>query len=170
MKTESTRKMHAGGVRRPGRAMEWSEERIARLREMVDSGASLSVMAKELGCCAVTVSNWAAKFGIVTRGRKTQWNADAMARLETLFAEGKSDEEIAREIGVTASAVLTQRCRKGLKKNHWMHGGGVRKDVTVRPCITCRQPFGSEGKHNRMCPDCRESANDAGFAECSVAA
>lgn len=28
-----------------------------------------------------------------------------------------------------------------------------------RPCITCGQPFQSEGAHNRMCPICRARAN-----------
>lgn len=27
----------------------------------------------------------------------------------------------------------------------------------VRPCITCAKRFTSEGKHNRMCGDCRTS-------------
>ena len=28
----------------------------------------------------------------------------------------------------------------------------------VRPCLTCRAPFRSEGPHNRMCPGCRTTA------------
>lgn len=29
------------------------------------------------------------------------------------------------------------------------------KSYTVRPCITCRKEFTSEGAHNRMCVSCR---------------
>lgn len=31
----------------------------------------------------------------------------------------------------------------------------------ARPCITCTKPFDSEGPHNRMCPDCRNNAQEA---------
>lgn len=29
----------------------------------------------------------------------------------------------------------------------------------LRPCMCCRQPFESEGIHNRLCGQCRERAN-----------
>lgn len=30
----------------------------------------------------------------------------------------------------------------------------------VRPCLCCRQPFASEGIHNRMCTPCRARASN----------
>lgn len=32
------------------------------------------------------------------------------------------------------------------------------ENTKVRPCITCRTPFESEGAHNRMCTFCRARA------------
>jgi len=31
----------------------------------------------------------------------------------------------------------------------------VKSKAMVRPCLTCREPFTSEGPGNRMCKDCR---------------
>lgn len=31
----------------------------------------------------------------------------------------------------------------------------VKSKAQVRPCLTCRQPFASEGRGNRMCKECR---------------
>lgn len=35
-----------------------------------------------------------------------------------------------------------------------------RAKCKTRPCITCGQPFLSEGAHNRMCKGCRTWASD----------
>lgn len=37
-------------------------------------------------------------------------------------------------------------------------GGGVKQakpNTQLRPCLTCREPFRSEGSGNRMCKECR---------------
>lgn len=36
-----------------------------------------------------------------------------------------------------------------------------RPAVTKRPCMCCRQPFKSEGPHNRLCNHCGRKSNDS---------
>lgn len=44
------------------------------------------------------------------------------------------------------------------RANHLEAARSTELQAKVRPCLTCRAPFLSEGKHNRMCPDCRRTA------------
>lgn len=40
---------------------------------------------------------------------------------------------------------------------------GIRKDTVDRNCMTCGEPFLSEGFHNRMCFDCRAGPSEVHY-------
>ena len=53
----------------------------------------------------------------------------------------------------------TPRAMKGVLDKIQNEGLKPPPGTTVRRCLGCNEPFASEGKHNRLCRWCNDSAN-----------
>lgn len=83
------------------------------------------------------------------RGRKSTVTAEQVARWRADVARGKSYAAIGQESGCSADTVkyhLTDR--EQLVDT-------APRIRTRRRCMSCGEPFMSEGKHHRMCDYCR---------------
>ncbi len=67
-------------------------------------------------------------------------------RIEQLWGKGKNTAEIADDLGICECDADTAKNRlmdlRYMKKNH-------------RKCLSCEQPFKSEGNGNRVCKKCK---------------
>lgn len=75
---------------------------------------------------------------------KGPWTANEDATLQRLKGEGISPIAIAKQVGRPESSVY--------RRLDTLAARPVRR---ARPCMCCRQPFMSEGPHNRLCGRCR---------------
>jgi hypothetical protein len=102
------------------------------------------------------------------------WTPHELEIMRMMLENGKSYEEVASAIGRTGGAVRYKASTLGLRdqtRKVYQTGNSTRKPRAptpsaheTRPCITCNQPFPSEGKHNRMCSNCR--AKSGGELKC----
>lgn len=110
----------------------------------------------DLGVCSMRHSTQLVMNFEARRVKAISWNAANVARLREILMRSPTPmlPLVAAEMQVTVSSIKTAMSRHGLGKT----GSGARTDygvMTKRDCITCDAPFLSEGKHNRMCPNCR---------------
>ena len=89
-----------------------------------------------------------------TSGRSPNrpWTREDVSELMRLWNTDYTNADIARILGrkETAIAVKATRISMGSKK---AKGESTLKKI---PCLRCRQPFMSEGRHNRYCDPCKE--------------
>ncbi|MDD3028685.1 MAG: hypothetical protein PHS57_00170 [Alphaproteobacteria bacterium] len=104
--------------------------------------------------------------------------------LRDLWMQKKPPQEIADALGRSVAAVMTRAARLGLPRRlspgrkpgsrHASLPGAPRKTLprrtvrteeastsdtpSTRICLMCLRPFPSLGRHNRICPSCRHSA------------
>lgn len=81
------------------------------------------------------------------------WTAERRTELAGLWLQGLGGKEIARKLGATASSVSTRAGRMGLPDARTVKREGI--IGSMRDCMCCRLPFYSEGRHNRLCYDCK---------------
>lgn len=77
--------------------------------------------------------------------------------IQKLKAGGATVREIAQLTGLSIAAVhnkLVPEPRAAVTPAPTLKPR--RRKGTERPCMTCRQPFMSEGPHNRLCDCCRK--------------
>ncbi len=108
-------------------------------------------------------------------------------QLRAFWHEGKSPEEIAETLGRSIAAIMTRAARLGLprraapgRKRGYKRTETVHRErkvrvrirhaadeeaeekpsteVCMRVCLMCLNKFQSEGRHNRICPACKGSA------------
>lgn len=72
--------------------------------------------------------------------------------LRRRHAEGRTPAEIAAELGCNEQRVYDRLRYLGL-----MGTPPRRVRLDQRDCLSCQQPFLSEGPANRICPECKES-------------
>lgn len=138
----------------------WEPEDIDRALEMLRTGAKVHVVAQEFGRTGHAVASMANKHGVaIAPSERVKWTREMRDQLLELYAQGKSDADICREMGLSHASIQTQRSRMKMGRSHWSRGSGP-KTGYARPCMCCRQPFLSEGKHNRLCEPCGSSGDD----------
>lgn len=109
--------------------------------------------------------------------------------LRSLWHEGKTPEDIGEKLGRSVAAIMTRAARLGLprraapgRKRGYKREAMPRQEKKVRVrirrsyaeeeaeekvaseacmriCLMCLNKFQSEGKHNRICPACKGSAD-----------
>lgn len=91
------------------------------------------------------------------------WTDPEVETLIQMWNAGAATSDIAKKLGRNDNSVAIKASRLRLPrktdvKNGELGGGRkMRPDAKIRPCMTCRRPFFSEGNHNRRCDPCRES-------------
>lgn len=80
-------------------------------------------------------------------------------RIVELRSQGLSWESLARAIDRPTGQAVRLRYEK-VRSDRALAVAEAKRTAAMRerPCMTCRKDFRSEGKHNRMCTDCRERA------------
>lgn len=59
-----------------------------------------------------------------------------------------------RQLGIVQSEPVRREGKR--PRNMWSLGSSGLDDMRIeRRCMTCRQPFRSEGNHNRICKPCK---------------
>ena len=105
--------------------------------------------------------------------------------LRDLWTQNKTPQEISDFLGRSIAAIMTRAARLGLPRRsapgrkpgsrHLLQNGEARvttprpasnkpqenKDPSQQPstriCLMCLRPFPSQGRHNRICPSCKNS-------------
>jgi hypothetical protein len=102
--------------------------------------------------------------------------------LRDLWSSRLSPEQIAEKLGRSVAAVMTRAARLGLPRRfapgrkagkHYArvspvvrpvvrapapsNSGEASTQATERVCLMCLRKFQSEGRHNRICPNCKGS-------------
>jgi hypothetical protein len=146
----------------------WTHAQVARLRELRGKGASFPRIAREVGHTAGACQSKAVQLGVrAPRSTAVQkciptmqksgaarnaqhWTKEEEQRLLALVTHRLSYAEIGAKLNRTAVAV---------ELRHKLLSRGVadskKREGQRRPCLNCRQPFNSEGPHNRLCKNCR---------------
>jgi hypothetical protein len=106
--------------------------------------------------------------------------------LRDLWTQNKTPQEISDQLGRSIAAIMTRAARLGLPRrsapgrkpgSHRILQRGEVRVTTPRPaslktqeskdsppqpstriCLMCLRPFPSLGRHNRICPSCKSSA------------
>jgi transposase-like protein len=120
------------------------EEVIAAVHE---HGGSTKTAARALGCHHHTLMRYRARLGIANPVGCPRWDAAAIEKLIAMVTATPrpSNEEIAKAFGVTVNAIQTAMSRYGITKRS---SGNTLLDLSVfkqRRCLTCRNPFLSDG-------------------------
>lgn len=149
----------------------WTHEQVVRLRELRGKGASFGQIAREVGHTPGACQSKAVQLGVrspAPRGKAPMqkciptvqksgaarnaqhWTKEEEQRLLVLVTHRLSYAEIGAKLNRTAVAV---------ELRHKLLSRGVvdskKREGQRRPCLNCRQPFNSEGPHNRLCKNCR---------------
>ena len=93
--------------------------------------------------------------------RPANWSEKEICILTTMWGAGKTNAEIAAVLNRRENAVAIKASRLHLPRkeiavmlaSEKRRGGPKSK---IRPCLTCRRPFFSEGSHHRMCDCCKQ--------------
>jgi len=121
--------------------------------------------------------------GILTSAVLPSWQEQDVL-LRDLWAQNKTQQEISAILGRSVAAIMTRAARLGLPRrsapgrkpgSHRASGGEIRM-TTPRPasnkaqdsktepqtssriCLMCLRSFPSLGRHNRICPSCKNSS------------
>lgn len=100
-------------------------------------------------------------------GRRTSWRPEEIATLTALWPDGAEQAALSAALpGRSYFSIQNKASSLGLKRPRWYRSMvSARRDaaapaaVDMRDCLTCGRPFASEGKHNRLCPACRDAAS-----------
>lgn len=96
-----------------------------------------------------------------------RWTEKERAELRRLWEMGVARKTIAIALGRTDASVIAKANAMRLGSRGKANHGGPRgpsaarsdrrrKNATSRICLCCRQPFASEGIHNRLCRSCKD--------------
>lgn len=89
------------------------------------------------------------------------WSETEIRRLIDLWSK-RDIPEISEELGRNANAISIKASRLGLPSRCRMRKkeaeAKVNPKARVRPCLSCRVPFFSEGAHHRICDKCKDTA------------
>jgi len=91
-------------------------------------------------------------------GYNDRWTEKEEATLRLMVAKCATRREIAEAVGRSQPAVRQKMVKLQLIAGSMSDLGTYRGKVAarrIRPCLTCDEPFKSEGAHNRMCVNCR---------------
>ncbi len=87
------------------------------------------------------------------------WSEDETHQLVELWKRHMPFDRIARSMGRSRKAVLIKASRLGLTdRQQWdsQVAEKRRSNGKVRPCLSCKRLFFSEGVGNRICPHCKQ--------------
>lgn len=147
----------------------WSLEQIERLH-VLGEGRPIDEVARILGHSQKSVRHKANRLGIsIMRIRSVQkciatmqkpdsprhqqvWTKEEEQRLLALATHRLSYAEIAAKLNRTAIAVEVRL--KALSRGDV---GAKKKEGQRRSCLCCKRLFNSEGPHNRLCKNCRQT-------------
>ncbi len=88
------------------------------------------------------------------RGRP--WTTSEVHLLAQLWGKGMTAAQIAKHLqGRNENSISIKATRIGIAKFRSPSDARIRPDAKIRPCLTCQQPFFSEGNHNRRCDPCK---------------
>lgn len=103
--------------------------------------------------------------------RGPRWTRSETEKLRKLKARGLAPAQIAwHMIGRTVNAINSRIAALGLGAQTVTDKSARRvtpisspmaeakNGARVRPCMSCRRPFPSEGPHNRLCGNCRHTS------------
>ena len=133
----------------------WTPAEDARLKSMVDAGASHAAIAKALGRPYTSIGSRLKTLSMqkkrapkktpveAARSKKSSWPQADVELFDSMLAAGRSVAEIAVVLGRSLSSVAGRFA--ALKP----------RGCKTRDCMCCRRPFASEGPHHRLCPTCR---------------
>lgn len=93
---------------------DWTDEKLARMGEMVAKGYSLEQVGAAVGLSRHGVAYQVAKLGLKSRFAVSHWTDEKIDELKKHFAEGLSAALIAQEMGLTRNAVIGKLSRLGL--------------------------------------------------------
>ena len=135
----------------------WTDDEIATIKALHAAGMTADDIADHLpGRSGHAVHHKLYKIGLKPHRshgkRKVKLDKDEVRRM---FERGMSVDDVVRATGAGKGAVRGMHHRMGF---HQARRGG-----TMRHCLTCRQQFVSEGPHNRMCVECRETYSSSPF-------
>lgn len=74
-----------------------------------------------------------------------QWTKTEELRLADMAEQGMKAERAAFMLERSVTSVLATAKRNGLE---------IKTDAGTRPCLKCKNDFWSEGKGDRICPNC----------------
>lgn len=110
------------------------------------------------------------------RPDRNPWTPAQLAQLREMRGrDGCSFGEIADAVNRTANSCQSKAVQLGIQLPARMRRtpehvlADYRKPAPAqtkkgtRPCLCCRQPFPSQGPHNRLCPGCRRGNDDTVF-------
>ena len=96
--------------------MNWSEENVARLHQMVNAGIRAADIAKVLGFTEKSVIHKMTRLGLRSKvQRQSTWTPEKDRRLREMVDAGLSNEEIARELGYSPSFIIDKKKSLGLR-------------------------------------------------------
>ena len=133
------------------------------IADRYNQGLTDTEIAQEIGGLSVAeVTREREDMGLVVAATAgIIWSPEADIRIMDMRVRGFFWESIARSLpgfpeGKPPSGVHVRY------RHDYLQRLGLRRTVnggkSERACMTCGQPFPSEGKHNRMCDPCREGA------------
>lgn len=135
----------------------WRADCIAYTQQQIAAGATLSSIARELGMSDTTIGRWFIGAGLTppVGSHEGERKQRIITEAEALRAKSMTLRAIAARLHCCEKRLSTW-LRKSLEREPTASIGRERK-----ACMTCNNPFLSEGKHNRMCISCKARA-DAG--------
>jgi hypothetical protein len=106
-----------------------------------------------------------------THDRMTKrWTDEDIADLMRFWRQGLSNEEIADRLDRNQASVAVKASRLGLKGKRQSENSRSKTPqmkTQMRPCMSCRAPFPSEGTHHRICNTCKSGEMwSSGSASC----
>jgi len=106
--------------------------------------------------------------------KRILWTPNEIATLKAILESGGPYQDVCNATGRTISSVMDKawslglRSKKRAKREHYRpsHKPKPSGPTTPRSCMCCARTFQSEGKHNRLCLECRRK--DGGFEDASM--
>ena len=100
-----------------------------------------------------------ARVDTATESRSGKWSDVDINLLMRLWTKGMTNREIAELLDRHENAVAVKASRLGLppKSGQRNRLSDVKIKAKMRPCLSCRGDFLSEGSHHRICCTCKNS-------------
>jgi|GEM_PF-5066293 hypothetical protein len=171
----------------------WTDADNRALIDLWPRVGSIVLIALELERSSSSVQTQASRLGLPRRTEandrhRRKWTAADVAALEESVARHRTPEgripicEVAEDVGRSIDAVaarlaetlggeeelfsvilVTRRPTAAAKHAPNEERIDPRKVGRMRPCMTCRKMFWSEGAHNRRCMACKSNESDSAW-------